>query len=44
MIARKGLDINKITATGKKGRVLKSDVLKYISSGQADRDKLAAQQ
>jgi 2-oxoisovalerate dehydrogenase E2 component (dihydrolipoyl transacylase) len=34
-----GLDINKVPASGKKGRILKEDVLEYIASGQAEKDK-----
>lgn len=39
LIRRHGLDINKISASGKNGRVLKEDVLAYIESGQANKDK-----
>jgi pyruvate/2-oxoglutarate dehydrogenase complex dihydrolipoamide acyltransferase (E2) component len=39
MIQRKGLDINKISASGRNGRVLKEDVLKYIESGKHEQDK-----
>ncbi|MDV7338079.1 2-oxoglutarate dehydrogenase complex dihydrolipoyllysine-residue succinyltransferase [Terasakiella sp. A23] len=37
-----GLDASKIPATGKDGRLVKGDVLAYIKSGQADKDKAAA--
>ncbi len=36
------LDASKIPATGKDGRLLKGDVLAYIESGQAEKDKAAA--
>ena len=39
---RHSLDINKIPATGAKGRVLKEDVLAYIQSGQAEKDNKKA--
>ncbi|WP_135081850.1 2-oxoglutarate dehydrogenase complex dihydrolipoyllysine-residue succinyltransferase [Terasakiella sp. SH-1] len=37
-----GLDASKIPATGKDGRLVKGDVLAYINSGQAEKDKAAA--
>lgn len=37
-----GLDASKIPATGKDGRLVKGDVLAYIESGQAEKDKAAA--
>lgn len=36
---KNGLNLNKIKATGKNGRVMKEDVLNYIESGQAAKDK-----
>jgi pyruvate/2-oxoglutarate dehydrogenase complex dihydrolipoamide acyltransferase (E2) component len=38
MIKKNGFNINKIKASGKNGRVMKEDVLKYIESGKALKD------
>lgn len=42
LVEENGLDAAKIPATGKDGRLVKGDVLAYIESGQADKDKAAA--
>ena len=44
MIARHGLDVNLIPATGTKGRVLKEDVLAYLASGAQPKVVEAAEQ
>ncbi|WP_419798179.1 MAG: 2-oxoglutarate dehydrogenase complex dihydrolipoyllysine-residue succinyltransferase [Terasakiella sp.] len=42
LVEENGLDAAKIPATGKDGRLVKGDVLAYIESGQAEKDKAVA--
>lgn len=42
LVEENGLDAAKIPASGKDGRLVKGDVLSYIESGQAEKDKAAA--
>jgi len=42
LVEENGLDAAKIPATGKDGRLVKGDVLAYIESGQAAKDKTPA--
>lgn len=41
LVEENGLDASKIPASGKDGRLVKGDVLAYIESGQAEKDKAA---
>ncbi|WP_417795283.1 2-oxoglutarate dehydrogenase complex dihydrolipoyllysine-residue succinyltransferase [Terasakiella pusilla] len=41
LVEENGLDASKIPASGKDGRLVKGDVLAYIESGQAAKDKAA---